>query len=236
MRRLILKSFQSPGDVVMMTAAVRDLHAAHPGQFQTDVRTSVDALWENNPHLTRLDEGAPGIESIDMHYPLVHESNQRPYHFIHGYAQHLEERLNVRIPVRQFRGDIHLSDIEKTSPPLHGHSLPSRYWIIMAGGKYDFTAKWWNPASYQKIVDHFQGKIEFLQCGEAGHWHPSLSGVVNLIGKTDTRAFVRLMYHAEGVVCPVTFAMHLAAAVETRAGRSKQRPCVVIAGGREPTQ
>ena len=108
--------------------------------------------------------------------------------------------------------------------------------MIVAGGKHDFTAKWWNPASYQKVVDHFQGRIQFIQCGEAGHWHPPLTGVINLVGKTDTRQFVRLMHHADGVVCPVTFAMHLAAAVETRPGYPKHRPCVVIAGGREPTQ
>jgi ADP-heptose:LPS heptosyltransferase len=58
--------------------------------------------------------------------------------------------------------------------------------------------------------------------------------VLNLIGKTDIRQFIRLIYHADGVVCPVTFAMHLAAAVETRPGRPKNRACVVIAGGREP--
>ncbi|HEY0983387.1 glycosyltransferase family 9 protein, partial [Schlesneria sp.] len=126
--------------------------------------------------------------------------------------------------------------MEKTSPPSTGHVLPERYWIMMAGGKYDFTAKWWNPANYQRIVDHFQGRIQFVQAGEAGHWHPPLSGVINVVGKTTTREFVQLMHHADGVVCPVTFAMHLAAAVETRPGRPKQRPCVVIAGGREPTQ
>ena len=104
----------------------------------------------------------------------------------------------------------------------------------MAGGKNDFTAKWWNPASYQAVVNYFRGKIQFVQCGEAGHWHPPLDGVINLVGKTDTRSFIRLIYHAEGVVCPVTFAMHLAAAVETRPGRPRHRPCVVIAGGREP--
>jgi len=42
MRRLILKSSQSPGDILMLTAAVRDLHAAHPAQYQTDVRTAAD--------------------------------------------------------------------------------------------------------------------------------------------------------------------------------------------------
>ncbi len=236
MRRLVLKSFQSPGDVVMLTAAVRDLHAAAPGQFQTDVRTAADALWEHNPHLTKLEEGEPGVEPLDMHYPLVHQSNQRPYHFIHGYVQYLEERLGLRVPVTRFAGDVHLSAAEKSAPPLDDLALPERFWIMVAGGKHDFTAKWWNPASYQKVVDHFRGKIQFVQCGEAGHWHPPLDWVVNLIGKTTTRQFVRLMYHAEGVVCPVTFAMHLAAAVETKPGRAKHRPCVVIAGGREPTQ
>ena len=93
MRHLVLPSFQSPGDVVMLTAAVRDLHAAHPGQFATDVRTSADGLWLHNPHITRLEERESGVKVLEMHYPLIHHSNQRPYHFIHGYAQYLEEQL-----------------------------------------------------------------------------------------------------------------------------------------------
>jgi hypothetical protein len=44
------------------------------------------------------------------------------------------------------------------------------------------------------------------------------------------------MYHAQGVLCPVTFAMHLAAAVDVKNGAPKNRPCVVVAGGREPSQ
>ena len=233
--KLILKSFQSPGDVLMLTAAVRDLHQAHPGQFQTDVRTSADALWQNNPYLTRLQEGAPGVRTLDMHYPLIHQSNQRPYHFIHGYVQYLEQQLNLRIPVTRFQGDIHLSSEEKSTPPVAGGvALPERFWIVVAGGKFDFTAKWWNPASFQQVVDHFQGRIAFVQCGEQGHWHPRQSGVIDLVGKTNLREFVRLMYHADGVLCPVTFAMHLAAAVATKPGRPRHRPCVVVAGGREP--
>ena len=106
----------------------------------------------------------------------------------------------------------------------------------MAAGKYDFTAKWWDPARFQEVVDHFAGRIQFVQCGEAGHWHPKLRGVIDLVGQDRLRQFVRLMYHASGVVCPVTFAMHLAAAVEVQPGRPKNRACVVIAGGREPSQ
>lgn len=235
MRRLILRSFQSPGDILMLTAAVRDLHAAAPGQWQVDVRTSAPGLWEQNPLLTPLSEGATGVESLDMHYPLIHQSNQRPYHFLHGYHQYLEQRLKLQIPVTRFQGDVYLSDRERDEPfqPAGGPELPERYWVIMAGGKHDFTAKWWNPDSYQAVVDHFQGRIHFVQCGEAGHWHPPLKNVTNLVGKTTLREFVWLMHRAEGVICPVTLAMHLAAAVPTYNGHPN-RACVVIAGGREP--
>jgi ADP-heptose:LPS heptosyltransferase len=233
-RRLILRSFQSPGDVLMLTSAVRDLHAAAPGRFQTDVRTSCPPLWENNPHLTPLREGDPGVEILDMHYPLVHQSNQRPYHFIHGYPQYLEDKLGLAIPVTRFRGDIHLSAEEKDQPLLTKLGVPPRFWIVIAGGKYDFTAKWWNPDCFKKVVEHFQGRLTFVQCGEQGHWHPPLEGALNLVGKTTLREFVVLMHHAQGVLCPVTFAMHLAAAVDTPAGRPPLRPCVVVAGGREP--
>jgi len=220
---LIIAKDQCPGDIMMLTAAVRDLHQAYPGEFLTDVRTNVPELWENNPYVTPLDDG----EWIEMHYPAIHQSNQRPYHFIHGFAQYLEEWLRVRIPITEFRGDIHLSTEERRSESAYGD-----YWIIVAGGKNDFTAKWWNPANYQAVVDHFRGAIQFVQCGAAGDWHPRLDGAIDLVGKTTIREFVRLMYHAQGVVCPVTFAMHLAAAVPS----ARLRPCVVIAGGREPPQ
>lgn len=237
MQRLILKCFLSPGDIVMLTAAVRELHHAFPGMFITDVRTTAPELWQHNPYITPLDENDPQVRIIDMHYPLIHQSNHAPYHFIHGYAQYLEEQLGVRIPLTRFRGDIHLAPHELSIPPsLERQSINDRYWIIVAGGKYDFTAKWWDPRNYQRVVDYFRSRIQFVQCGEAHHWHPRLEGIVDLVGETTTRDFVRLMYHADGVVCPVTFAMHLAAAVDVPPGRPKNRACVVVAGGREPQQ
>ncbi len=236
MHKLILRNFQSPGDIVMLTAAIRDLHNCHPGQFLTDVRTPCPALWENNPYLTPLDE--QDAEVIECHYPLVHQSNQLPRHFLEGFMDFLNKKLNLRIVPTAFKGDIHLAPREKgwfsQVREIIGQDVP--FWIIVAGGKRDFTAKWWDQARYQEVVDYFAGKILFVQVGENGHVHPPLRGVLNLVGKTDTRQFVRLMYHAQGVLCPVTFAMHLAAAVEVKGGKPKNRPCVVVAGGREPSQ
>ena len=57
-----------------------------------------------------------------------------------------------------------------------------------------------------------------------------------MVGKTNLREFMLLVYHSEGVVCPVTFAMHLAAALPPKNPKQppSHKPCVVIAGGREP--
>jgi len=235
-KQVILKNCQSPGDIVMLTAAVRDLHRSHPRKFLIDVRTPTPELWMHNPFIVKLDEKAPHVRSIRMQYPMIHSSNRRPYHFIHGFVNFLETHLALHIPVTDFRGDIYLSDSERE--PIHAFEeaiIEGRgYWIIVAGGKLDFTAKWWNPQAYQRVVDHFHGDIQFVQCGDAEDWHPPLSGVVNMVGKTTIREFIRLIYHTDGVVCPVTFAMHLAAAVEMPPGKPKHRPCVVLGGGREP--
>ncbi len=236
-RKLILKNFLSPGDLVMLTAAVRDLHRCHPGQFLTDVRSSCPELWEHNPYLTPLRETDRGVEQIDCHYPLIDQSNEAPYHCIHGFAEFLSERLQRRVRPTFFGGDIHLSRDERrwksTVHELAGIDLP--FWIVNAGGKFDFTIKWWDSRRYQKIIDHFRDRILFVQVGEIGHHHPRLRNVVDLRGKTELRQLVRLTYHAQGVLCGVTALMHLAAAVPVRPDRPPARAAVVIAGGREPT-
>src|SRR5512142_2091244 len=96
LRKLILSCRLSPGDVLMLTAAVRDLHRLHPGQFVTDIRTPSPDLWLHNPGITPLDAVARDVEFIECHYPLIQRSNQEGLHFIHGYMQFLSERLGVK--------------------------------------------------------------------------------------------------------------------------------------------
>ena len=236
MNRLILKCGLAPGDIVMLTAAVRDLHYWYPGKFQTDVRTACPELWEHNPYITPLSESSSGVEQINCSYPLIDESNNLPYHCLHGFIDFLNQRLGLQIKPTAFKGDIHLSDQEKSwysqVHELTGRDTP--FWIITAGGKYDVTVKWWETRRYQQVVDQFRDKILFVQVGEYGHYHPRLDGVIDLRGKTSLRELVRLIYHARGVLCPVTSLMHLAAAVEYPIGDGRNRPCVVVAGGREP--
>ena len=220
----------------MLTAAVRDLHLTYPNRFLTDVRTTCGELWENNPYVTSLSDGDSDVRSVECHYPLINRSNEAPYHCIHGFIEHLNETLGLKIRPTAFKGDIHISAAEKSwfsqVEELTGEETP--FWIVAGGGKYDYTIKWWSAERYQRVIDHFQGKILFVQVGEIGHFHPRLKGVVDLRGKTSLRQLVRLVYHAQGVLCPVTGLMHLSAAVPVKDPRQVYRPCVVVAGGREP--
>jgi hypothetical protein len=226
MRHLLLRNHLAPGDVLMLTAAVRDLHRGHPDEFLTDVRTSAHALWDNNPYLTPLEEHDPSVEVIECHYPLIRRSNQAPYHFIHGFIHFLNERLALNIQPTSFKGDIHLSERDRSGPVFgeealllnqhlpwpFGEAVPVSpevsaplgereteggaeeglpLWLVSAGGKQDFTIKWWDTRRYQAVLDHFQGRVQFVQVGSQGHFHPELEGVIDLRGRTDLRQLIQ---------------------------------------------
>ena len=234
-RKLILRTRFALGDTVQFTAAIRDLHRCYPGTFVTDVRTPCGEVWNYNPHLTHLDENDPEAEILDCELPLIDWSNKVPYHVLEGFIDDLNRQLGLHIRCTEFKGDIHLSAAEKRArSPVHalaGADIP--YWIIVAGGRHEMTIKWWDAGRYQAVVDHFAGRIQFVQAGGGGDFHPKLRGTIDLRGKTSVRELLRLVHHSQGVVCGVTGPMHLAAAVETKVPSAGHRPCVVVAGGRE---
>ena len=250
-RRVIITNFQSPGDIVMLTAAVRDLHRNHPGKFLTDVRTNSMSIWEGNHYITKLDERQPGVEAYRAEYPLIHHSNQGPYHFTESFTDWMEDALGVRIKDRLCRGHIEMRPEEEAWGRTertawfgeYGYGPDTEYWIVNAGHKNDFTAKMWSAKRHQEVVDHFRGRILFVQVGHPSHNHPKLEGVVNLARMcgdkpcTDDRQLIRLVWASSGVLTPCSYAMVLAAAVPVKKGTCNgrsERPCVVVAGGREP--
>ena len=238
MRALLLRNNLALGDNVVLTAAVRDLVRACPGELAFDVRCPSPDVWLNNPHLTPMLEQDPGIEEIEVECPMVDLSNDLPRHFLEGFGDFLGRHLGRGFELSEFRGDIHLTRCEREHPGRIAQLLRSDtpYWLIATGGKMDLTIKWWSYRRYQEVVDIFRDRILFVQVGEdtPHHYHPPLRGALDLRGRTSARDLVHLMYHAEGVLCGVTALMHLAAAVPVRPDRPSPRPCVVVAGGREP--
>ena len=265
--RLLLTCFglgSAIGDVTCLTAVPRDLHRLYPGQFDVSVATAHPELWQNNPHVHVMDIGptvssVPGYRMISCHYPTVDCSNRLPRHFIEGFHDYLGPALNLNLRCLEFKGDIHLSADERESYPVRdAGGEPVRYWLMISGGKQDYSSKWPVREYMQDVVwrfrDTFGPRVRVVQIGCPGHYHPILDGVINMVGRTNLRDVIQLVYHADGCVGPVTFLNHMAAAVPVKRSafpippsphpRNPEnikagpplRPNVVIAGGREPVQ
>jgi ADP-heptose:LPS heptosyltransferase len=208
-----------PGDIVTLTAAIRDLKLAYP-EYQINTATRHPDIWKFNPHIDNK-INASNAKSLAVHYPTIHASNTNNLPFISGYRLYIEEKLGIKIPQTSSYPDLHFSRKELDSPPID-----KKYWVVFAGGKKDFQNKWWATEHYQEVVNNLKDKIHFVQVGRAGDFHTPLNHVTNLIGKTSFRQLMVLIRHSQGVLCPITCGMHLAAGCD--------KPCVVIAGGREP--
>jgi ADP-heptose:LPS heptosyltransferase/SAM-dependent methyltransferase len=252
--KIVLVNRLAPGDILVMTNALRDLHLAHPGKYETAVRTPCNDIFVNNPYVSSFGydenefnrinaefskltkQGSPQEHSarhgdvtfIDMQYPMIHTSGKCGWHFSYGHTDWLSTVLGVKIPVTDIRPQIFLSDAEKkwVSPAVKA-GCASNYWVINAGSKSDFTLKQY--PYYQQVVDVLKDRIQFVQIGLKSHTHESLDGVLDMVGKTDSiRELFRLIYHAQGVITCVSFPMHIAAAFN--------KPCVVVSGAREGTR
>lgn len=225
-RRIILIHKRAPGDTAVMTALPRDIHAAHPGAFEIGVDTNCMSLWENNPHVVPVKElkKRGTVEHIKLTYGKgIRDQNFETIHFLAYFHKDFEVQARTHVPLTLPYPDLHLSETEKTVPLING-----RYWAFLSGGKSDFTAKVWSSAYWQETIDQLVALgIPCVQIGGAdkGHWHPEVKNVLNLVGKTSLRDMLRVLYHADGVICGVTGAMHMAAGL--------QKPCVVLGGGRE---
>lgn len=224
-KKILLHNPLSPGDVVVCTALGRDIKRTFPEVELGYVGVSPEA-WMHNPYIRPMNENEGDVFKYRTHYSLIHKSNQNRFHFLWGYHRDFNKQLQKwgvdrEIKLTEFKPDLHLSDAEMKNPLVSG-----KYWVICAGGKFDYTAKWWDPHKWQRVVDMLKDEVTFVQVGGASHFHPKLNGVVNMIGKTNFRELITLCAHADGVLCVVTCLMHIAAGVN--------RPCVVVAGGREP--
>lgn len=85
--KLILRSILSPGDAMTLTAAIESLHLTYPNEYLTDVRTSTNEIWENNPFITPLRESDADVKNVEIKYPTVHCSKQTAVSFINAHPE-----------------------------------------------------------------------------------------------------------------------------------------------------
>lgn len=223
-RKFLLTQDLGVGDWVAMTGMIRDLKLAYGDAIELDVHTSYHELFANSPRITKAgDKSGQTLIKPDYGAGLRGQKSET-IHFLAWWHRDWERQTGIPVPVRYPYPDLHLTPAEVNAKILGD----KRYWVFVAGGKQNFTAKWWARRDWQETCNLVRlAGIEVVQVGAIGpdHWHPALDGAINLVGKTDLRLLMRLIAQSEGVVCGVTGAMHLAAGLH--------KPCVVLAGGRE---
>lgn len=222
-QKVIIDFCMAPGDTVMLTGVILNLHLSHPGRFVTDVKCcGRETFFAGNPHLSHIADDA-GV--MIAHLPLFGEApDRKPVHVVEQLCDSLGAILGVSIPCAQVRGDLYLTGQEKNwTPPV------PKYIVVNAGGKRDSTCKWPDPVKMQQVVTAMPD-VTFIQVGElctdGFHVHPRLIGsnVIDMLGKTTWRETIRLIHHSAGLLSPESATMHIAGALGKRA--------VIVAGGR----
>jgi len=210
---------------VLLTALCRDIHRAYPGQFELLLNTHFREVFNNNPwaRVERPNEKPARLIDINYKEGIRASGKGEKIHMLAWYHKDFSQKTGLMVPVTQPHGDLYLT-AEEMQPTVSG-----RYWVIMAGGKKDVTIKIWRKRFWQETVDLLrQHGITCVHAGakHKGHIHHTLNNVVDMVGKTESsREMFSLIANAEGVICPITAAMHIAACFN--------KPCVVIGGGRE---
>ncbi len=215
-----------------MTALARDIKSAYP-EHRVFASTPFNELWRYNPHAKPARGVAaayPKVENIKVEYSagiIAHRSET--VHFLAWPHRDFKAKTGLDVPLTLPKPDLYFGPDE--DEPL----VKGRYWVIVTGGKADFVTKVWSAKRHQQVADALRSVgISLVQVGgqsndksgkSPAHHHPKIDGALDLIGKTTLRDLMRLIRDADGVICGVTCAMHMAAALD--------RPCVVIAGGRE---
>lgn len=225
-KTVILRHNRAAGDIIVMTAAVRDIYKAHHETLEIGVETSFSELWNNNPYIVKLKDKRLGASVYNLSYgDGITKAGREPIHFLQAFLNDFDLKTARVTPLTDPTPDVHLSEEEKNN-----RLIKERYWVVLSGGKVDFTTK--HPRFYdvQDTVNVLGSMgVKCVQVGYNGgkplSVHRTLEGAIDLRGKTSLRDLLSLIYHADGVVCSITFAMHAAAALN--------KPCVVLAGGRE---
>lgn len=220
---LVIRSRWALGDTVLMTALPRDIHRAYPGQYTIGVEGNWKSVWKNNPNVVENVGPNPRVVTLE-YYQGIRASSHGSYkkHFLTWLYKDFEQKTAVAVPLTEPHGDLHLPTGDE--PRVSG-----RYWVVVAGGKTDMTTKIWYHHRYQEVVDRLKEQgIDCVQTGamHRNNIHPPLRNCLSALGKTeDVWDFFSLIAHADGVICGITSAMHIAACFN--------KPCVVVAGGRE---
>ena len=203
--KIELHNFQFVGDLLCMTAAVRDMAA---------VRRCTECLFEGvlpqHAKKKAIDCPACGRRSTLRRKFMIRAVTEGddPRHFhLWDHNPYLDDfsepsmilKIGTGTTTKQSNSSTrHMCEAYRVSimqqtgfdfpqgesiPDLHlsDHEkamppiIDGRYWLICLGKRPPYTSKYWPPENWQTVVDALP-HITFVQIGHSAHYHPELQG------------------------------------------------------------
>ena len=215
---VLFKNKMRIGDIIALTATIRDFKTAYP-ETKVAVETDCQALWDYNPYVSEVEN--PEVVVDIGPKKGTNKSNTRHLHLTDAFRMCAEERLGISIPAGECKPDLWMSEEEFNAPS----PIDEPYWILTVGCEPGWPAKLWPFEYWQEVIN--TSPVRFVQAQKLGDPFPVMDGVIDYTGRTENiRDLMKLFLHAEGSAGLVSMHMHMSAAFD--------KPCVVVAGAREP--
>ena len=260
-KRIVFHNRQAIGDILMLTAGVRDFKSQFPG-IEVQVRSTAMHIWDYNPLINReswadiIDPNSlnttgkkpSDAEMLELNKKAIQQAIQedRPVLVYIGpskatnasnrcndhFANAFRISMESALGVTIAQGPIR-PDIYMSEDEYNKPPLiEPPYWLITAGEKGDWTCKTY-PFFFWGAVVKAMPNMKFVQIGSPGHRHPNLKGpnVVNHIGKTEDRHTGIRDLFNLFNYCQGSMGL-VSFQMHLAAGMGKA--CVTIAGAREP--
>lgn len=227
MTKIVFKLWQSPGDCLVATAAIRLLHNEYSDCYITDILTPYPEIFYRNPYITNLKNDDEHIVVPLTYENYIGNSDLSGIHFSDSYVMELNKKLGLKLVNDNINPELYLTEEEKDGDfILSKYNISGKFWLFNAGFKIDMPLKSWPIIYWEHLLK--LSDFQLIQVGSSKHVHPIFSSknCKSLVGSTENlRDYLVLCYHSEGHIGPISLCMHIMA--------SYNKPCIVIAGGRE---
>ncbi len=226
-KRVWLSHTISPGDSMVLTAAIESVGYYSPLTYTFKVQCSSREVFVNNPHCSDFPRDQADLV-IEAHYPDFAERNWRDVRYLQGYTHFLGEKLGLKLKCAVPSPRLYFSPAELAAPRL----IDEPYVVINSGYKKDGTLKNWGIQNWIEVSNWIQSQgLKVVQVGTTSphHVHKPLPGAIDMRHNSPHRVLYKLALDSEYGLGAESYLHHIYAATPIR------KPFVCVASGIFPT-
>lgn len=118
MTALVLHNKYALGDVICLSALVRDIQLAYPGQYTLHMSGNYQSYWKYCPYAQPM-QGDPKARRIVPEYleGIKAAGRGSQIHFLSWFHEDFKRQTSVRVPVTKPKGEIWLPPVDTNSSP-----------------------------------------------------------------------------------------------------------------------